>query len=62
MNKVLLAIVMRVLPFAIKKISEELRSEIVRLIIVLDQKAQRTPNDFDDLFVDLLKFIFEIEK
>jgi len=54
-------IVVAVLEEVIKRASSELKVEIKNMLDELEEKAKRTPNQFDDFLVKLLKWLFEVD-
>ncbi len=56
MNKWLLVLLAEIL----KLISPQLRTALVELVNRLEAQAKETPNQWDDIFVGLLKFVLLI--
>lgn len=61
-TKIILSIVMQILPTLISQISPVLREMIKTFILELEKKAKESQNPFDDMFVALLKAVFDIEE
>ncbi len=56
MNKWLLVLLAEIL----KLVSPQLRTALVELVNRLEAQAKETPNQWDDIFVGLLKFVLLI--
>jgi len=61
LQNVILALVLKILPILIDNLSPALRQFIEQLIAELEKKAKETKNTYDDMFVELLKAIFNIK-
>jgi len=57
MNK----IIEKLLPLILTVLSPEIKKAVVQLVISLDKQAKKTPNPWDDVFVDILKSIVKTD-
>lgn len=60
MDKVLMNILLKVLPFIISQATPLIKDTLVSFILDMEKKAAATPNDFDNYLVDFLKALFNI--
>lgn len=58
--KILLPLALKVIGGIVKKATPEIRVEVEKFVLNLEEKASATPNDIDDILVKALKGILGI--
>jgi len=57
MNK----IIEKLLPLILTVLTPEIKKAVAQFVLQLDEQAKKTPNPWDDIFVDILKGIIKTD-